>query len=123
MRSASFNRWGRSSARTACCSRFTTPASRLARPGAAPQPLIAVLGDASLRSLALRYLLELAPSLAPALAESLRDPSPDVRRIVADVMGFSRDATVVPALQAATKDPDADVVAAAQRAIERIALR
>ena len=92
------------------------PASSLARPGAARNSSIAVFSDASLRPQALRYLLDLAPSLAPSLAESLRDPDPDVRRLVADMMGFSRDAKVVPALEAATKDPDAAVVAAAQRA-------
>ena len=39
------------------------------------------------------------------LAESLQDQSADVRRLVADVLGFSRDASVIPALEAAAKDP------------------
>ena len=37
-------------------------------------------------------------------------------------LGFSRNPTVVPALEAATKDPDPDVAAAAQQAIERLKL-
>jgi hypothetical protein len=35
-------------------------------------------------------------------------------------VGFSGDRTVVPALAAAASDPDPDVVAAAERAMERI---
>ena len=45
-----------------------------------------------------------------------------MRRLVADVLGFSRNTAVFPALEAATKDPDPDVAAAAQQAIERLKL-
>ena len=92
----------------------------LRAPGSTPQPIIAALRDSSLRPLALRYLLDLAPSMASALAESLRDEDPDVRRLVAHVLGFSRDPRIVAQLDAATKDADPDVAAAAQQAIERI---
>lgn len=95
---------------------------KLGAPGSDARPLIAALRDAPLRPLALKYLLDLAPSIAPALVDSLSDPSADVRRLVADVMGFSRDARVVPALEAATKDPEAAVAAAAQRALDRLKL-
>jgi HEAT repeat protein len=70
----------------------------------------------------LGYLLDLSSSMAPSIAESLKDQSVDVRRLVADVLGFSRDERVVPALEAATKDSDSDVAAAAQQAIERLKL-
>jgi HEAT repeat protein len=73
--------------------------------------------------MALKYLLNLAPSMAGPLSGSLRDQNPDVRRLVADVLGFSRDASVVPALNAASKDSDPDVAIAAERAIERINLK
>lgn len=86
------------------------------------QQLVASLGNASQRPLALGYLLDLTVSTAPALAASLKDPSADVRRLVADVLGFSRDTAVLPALEAATKDADPDVAAAAQQAIERLKL-
>jgi HEAT repeat protein len=86
------------------------------------QQLVAALGNVSQRPLALGYLLDLSVSMAPALAESLKDPSADVRRLVADVLGFSRNGKIVPTLEAATKDSDPDVAAAAQQAIERLKL-
>jgi HEAT repeat protein len=86
------------------------------------QPLIAALGNPARRSRVLGYLLDLSMSMGPALAESLKDPSPDVRRLVADVLGFSRSASVIPLLEAAAKDSDPDVAAAARQAIERLKL-
>jgi HEAT repeat protein len=70
----------------------------------------------------LNYLLDIAPAMGPALAKSLNHDSADVRRLVADMLGFSRDLAVVPMLEAATKDPDPDVAAAAQQAIARLKL-
>jgi HEAT repeat protein len=90
---------------------------------ARPDQLVAALGDGALRSLAVQYLLDLSPSIAPALAESLGDQDPDRRRLVADILGFSGDATIIPALEAAAKDPDEDVALAARRAIDRIKIR
>jgi HEAT repeat protein len=86
------------------------------------QQLVASLADAPHRSTVLPYLFELSQSMAPALAESLKDPRADVRRLVADVLGFSLDASVVSALETATKDSDPDVAAAARQAIERLKL-
>jgi HEAT repeat protein len=86
------------------------------------QQLVASLRTAAQRPLALRYLLDLSVSVAPGLAESLKDQSADVRRLVADVLGFSRDPAVIPALEAATNDSDPDVAAASQQAIERLKL-
>lgn len=86
------------------------------------QQLVAALGNGSQRPLALAYLLDLSVSMAPALAASLKDQRADVRRLVADVLGFSRDMQVVSALEAATRDSDPDVAAAAQQAIERLKL-
>jgi len=86
------------------------------------QQLVTALGNASLRSLALRYLLDLSTSASPELAASLKDPNVDVRRLVADVIGFSRNPAVVPSLEAATKDSDPDVAAAAVQAIARLKL-
>ena len=84
--------------------------------------LVAGLANASQRSIVLGYLLDLSGSSGPAIAESLTDPSPDVRRLIADIVGFSRNPAVIPALQTATKDTDPDVAAAAQQAIERLKL-
>jgi len=96
---------------------------RLGAPGNSLQQLVVGLSNAAQRPLALKYLLDLAPSMAATLVASLRDQSPDVRRLMTDVIGFSRDAGVIPALEAAAKDADPDVALAAQRAIDRIKLQ
>lgn len=86
------------------------------------EQLVTGLDNASQRSAVLGYLLDLSSSNALAIAESLTDPSPDVRRLIADILGFSRNRAVIPSLEAATKDTDPDVAAAAQQAIERLKL-
>jgi HEAT repeat protein len=96
---------------------------RLGASGSNPGQIVASLRDTTLRPLAVQYLLNLAPSEAPALAESLRHQDADVRRTIADVLGFSADAKVVPALTQASKDPDPGVALAAERALERLKLR
>jgi HEAT repeat protein len=95
---------------------------KLGQPAGSPQQLVAALRNSSQRALGLEYLLDLAPSMAPALAESLSDESPDARRLIADVLGFSGDPAVIGALEAARKDSDPDVAMAAQLAIDRIKL-
>ena len=84
--------------------------------------LVTGLDNPSQRSIVLGFLLDLSSSKAVALAESLTDPSADVRRLIADIVGFSRNPAVIPALEAATKDTDPDVAEAAQQAIERLKL-
>ena len=96
--------------------------ARLSVGGDSLQQLVALLRVAEQRPLVLEYLLDLSPSVAPALAASLSDESADVRRLIADVLGFSRNRAVIPALEAAMKDNDADVAAAAQQARERLTL-
>ena len=87
------------------------------------QPLVASLATSSHRPAVLGYLLDVARQAAPLLAESLlKDESADVRRLVADVLGFSDNMTVVPMLAAATTDANPDVAAAAQQALERLKL-
>ena len=93
---------------------------KLGAAGRSLQELVAALNVPPQRQLALKYLVDVAPLVAPLLAESLRDKNPDVRRLVADVLGFSRDTAVVAALDAAAKDADADVAEAARHAMERI---
>jgi HEAT repeat protein len=95
---------------------------KLAAPGSDVKPLVDALREPARRPLALKYLLDLAPSVAPSLVESLGDQRPDIRRLIADVIGFSRNAAVIPALEAAAKDADADVAFAASQAIDRIKL-
>jgi HEAT repeat protein len=82
--------------------------------------LIAALRNRSLRDLALQYLLHLAPSMPSVLSQSLQAADADTRWLIAEVLGFSGEPNVIAALEAAAKDPDVHVAAAAQRAIERI---
>ena len=87
------------------------------------QHIVAALRTPAQRPTAIRYLLDLATTIAPALGASLGDESAEVRRLIADVLGFSRNVAIIPALQTATADPDPDVALAAQRAIDRLNIR
>ena len=87
-----------------------------------PDRLVAALANPALRELAETYLIDLSASGGSALAECLRDPNPMTRAMVADILGFSNDAGVVPALEAARKDADAGASRAAERALARIRL-
>jgi len=95
---------------------------KLGAPGAAPNPLVAAVRDPALRPLALQYLLDLGPSIGSALAQALSGEDAETRTLVAEVLGFSRDAKVIPALEAAAEDPDAVTARAARIAIDRITL-
>jgi HEAT repeat protein len=69
------------------------------------------------------YLIELGPPVAPLLLARLQEPDPDIREAMVDVLGVIGIESTLPALQAATKDSDASVAAAAKRAIARIQAR
>jgi HEAT repeat protein len=86
------------------------------------QQLVVSLGVPALRPLALAYLLDLSASHAQALGASLVNPSADIRRLVADILGFSRNPDVIVQLGAAAQESDPDVAAAAQQAIARLQL-
>lgn len=66
------------------------------------------------------YLVELGTPLTVTLVARLQEPDPNVREAVADVLGIIGDASVVPALQAASKDRDPSVASAAKRALARL---
>jgi len=69
------------------------------------------------------YLVELGPAVIPTALPRLQEPDAEVRESIADVLGAVGDATALPALEAATKDRDGSVAAAAKRAIARIKAR
>jgi HEAT repeat protein len=69
------------------------------------------------------YLVEIGPSQVTTLVPRLQEPDADVREAMADVLGIIGDAAVIPPLQAALKDRDASVAAAAKRAIAKIQAR
>jgi HEAT repeat protein len=84
--------------------------------------LVAALATPAVRELAEMYLIDLSASAAPALAGFLKDSSPSKRAIVAEILGFSNDPSVVPSLEALVRDSDAGAAQAAGRALARIRL-
>jgi HEAT repeat protein len=66
------------------------------------------------------YLVELGAPMMPTLVPRLQEPDANVRAAVADVLGVIGDASIVPALEAATKDRDPSVASAARRAVLRL---
>ena len=66
------------------------------------------------------YLLELGPSIVPALVPHLQEPQDEIRARIAEVLGVLGGEAALTALQPLAQDRDRDVVAAATRAIERI---
>jgi HEAT repeat protein len=69
------------------------------------------------------YLLELGPSILPALLPHLQDPSPAIRGNVAQVIGGLGGPAAEAALQPLTADRDPDVVEAATRALRQVKTR
>jgi HEAT repeat protein len=82
--------------------------------------LVNALGTPSLQPLAVQYLLDVSPLAASDLTKSLANPDPEIRRLVAEVLGFSGNAAVVASLEPLTKDRDPDIAQAATRAIQRL---
>ncbi len=66
------------------------------------------------------YLIEIGAPAVSSAAARLQDPDPDMREAMAEVLGAIGDASSIPALEAATKDRDGSVAAAAKRAIARL---
>ena len=69
------------------------------------------------------YLLELGPSIVPALLPHLQDPSPAIRGNVAQVIGALGGPAAEGALQPLTQDRDHDVAQAATRALQQLKTR
>jgi HEAT repeat protein len=69
------------------------------------------------------YLLELGPSIVPALLPHLQDPSPAIRGNVAQVIGTLGGPAAEAALQPLTEDRDRDVAQAATRALRQLKTR
>ena len=113
---------GQSERSTACCSRSTTRTSSSARLTRSLQQLVASLGNPLSASARARISARPLDVSAPRLAESLKDQSADVRRLIADVLGFSRNTAVFPRSRRRRQDADPDVAAAALQAIERLKL-
>jgi HEAT repeat protein len=66
------------------------------------------------------YLIELGPGMITTILPRLQDPDPDLREALIDALGAFGDASALPALEAAAKDGDDSVAAAAKRAVARV---
>ena len=82
--------------------------------------LIDLMSSAKVLAQGQEYLIELGPSMAPTVVPRMQDSDPDLREALVGVLGVIGDAATLPALEAATKDRDDSVAAAAKRAIARI---
>jgi HEAT repeat protein len=69
------------------------------------------------------HLVELGSAIVPTVVPRLQDPEPELRAALADVLGVIGDGSTLPALEAAAKDADGAVAAAAKRAIARLTQR
>ena len=69
------------------------------------------------------YLLEIGPSIVPALTIRLKEPDIGVREGVAEVIGALGAPDCVAVLEPLTKDRDRGVAETAVAAIERIKMR
>jgi HEAT repeat protein len=82
--------------------------------------LVDAMGNTKVTSQVQEYLIELGSSVTSVVAPRLQEPDAGVRAAIADVLGVVGDASTLPALEAAGKDRDPEVAAAAKRAIARI---
>lgn len=82
--------------------------------------LLASSDNAGLRNSAVEALERLESRGVPLLLEHLRDPDPDVRKFVADILGNIGDRSSIPSLVESLRDPDANVSAAAAENLGKI---
>lgn len=69
------------------------------------------------------YLLEIGPSIVPALTVRLKEPDTGVREGVSEVLGALAAPDAIPLLEPLSKDRDRGVAETAVAAIERIKMR
>lgn len=82
--------------------------------------LVDLMSSPKVRAQGQEYVIELGPSMTPTVVPRIQEPDPDVREALIDVLGVIGNESTLPVLQAATKDGDASVAAAAKRAVARI---
>ncbi len=82
--------------------------------------LVDLMAAAKVQAQGQEYVIELGAPMAATILPRLQEPDPDVREALIDVLGVIGDASALPALQAATKDGDDSVAAAARRAVARL---
>lgn len=98
---------------------FASVASR----GTGAETLTAALAENDRHEQAMDYLVELGPKALPGLRAALKANAPIVRQRAATVLGFIGGSDALSLLESITRDPDADVARAAERAVVRIRQR
>jgi HEAT repeat protein len=78
------------------------------------------LTKSKLRDQARRYLVELAPGRAADFTKPLTDPDAHIRLDVVEALGLGGDPAALPLVEPLTKDRDAQVAKAAERAVARL---
>jgi HEAT repeat protein len=84
------------------------------------EEIVNALKRGRLRDQAFGYLAELAPGRALAFGRFAQDPDPTIRTDIIDALGLSRDPAALGTVEAATRDSDPRVAAAAARAATRL---
>ena len=83
-------------------------------------PIADALTKSKLRDQARQYLVEIAPGRSREFTKQLMDPDPRLRLEVVDVLGLAGDPAALPVIEPLTKDRDAQVAKAAERAVARL---
>jgi HEAT repeat protein len=82
--------------------------------------LIDMMASSKVQAQGQEYLVELGPAMVATIVPRIQEPGLALREALIDVLGAIGDASTLPVLQAAAKDPDASIAAAAKRAAARI---
>jgi HEAT repeat protein len=88
--------------------------------GGSLDPLTDKLRRPKLRDQAWQYLVEAAPGRTATFGPHAQDPDPRMRADIADILGVAGDPAALPIVEPMTKDRDALVALAAQRAVARL---
>jgi HEAT repeat protein len=78
------------------------------------------LGRPRMREQAKRYLVEIAPGRTGAFSHQLLDADPDIRIDTIEALGLAEDPAAIAVLEPLTRDRDAEVARAAERAVARL---
>ena len=82
--------------------------------------LVDMMTSSKVQAQGQEYLIELGPAMVATIVPRIQEPGLALREALIDVLGVIGDASTLPVLQAAAKDPNASIAAAAKRAAARI---
>jgi HEAT repeat protein len=85
--------------------------------------LVDLMGSSKVLPQGQEYLVELGAPMVATIVPRLQEPDLEVREALIEVLGVIGDGSTIPALEAAAKDPNASIAAAAKRAVACLTLR